>query len=359
MNTCSNCGSTLRPGAKFCTTCGTRLNEATPLNDGWNTPRTTPTDDSQETSFLEPVQPADPWKPQSLSGSDNQREYDRWTSAYSSTPDQGNDPASRFISALEDQDTPATSESATDVDEETDTVDPTSTWVTPPPAATSTWSFQGNTAESSEPQPEPQATSDSNDAEDWKAPATWGQVEPEPAVESEVAPEQPVESEAAPDQPDSPQPPAPGEIDIESDFEDEIDAETDAAGFRDGGVDEVDYLSGDENIEVSGQELPVLEPNDARTRAIELVDELRRMVRMMPAGIERDPGAAAMALTEASLNVSDFADVREVLSELQDDPRDIQALSNLARKADKIELLLDEHASLVAAVESALREITE
>jgi hypothetical protein len=65
-----------------------------------------------------------------------------------------------------------------------------------------------------------------------------------------------------------------------------------------------------------------------------------------------------MALTEASLNVTDFSDVREAITELQDDPRDIQALSNLARMADKIELLLSEHESLAAAIETAIQEMS-
>ena len=120
----------------------------------------------------------------------------------------------------------------------------------------------------------------------------------------------------------------------------------------------MDYLSGDENIDVSGPDTPVFSPEDARTRAIALVDELRRMLRLMPGGGVQDAGAAAMALTEASLKVSDFADLREAIVELQEDPRDIQALSNLARMADKIELLLDEHQSLAAVIETALQELS-
>jgi hypothetical protein len=120
----------------------------------------------------------------------------------------------------------------------------------------------------------------------------------------------------------------------------------------------VDYLSGDENIDVSGNETHVLAPEDARARAISLVDELRRMVRLMPGSGPQDTGAAAMALTEASLKVNDFSDVREAITELQDDPRDIQALSNLARMADKIELLLDEHQSLAETIETAITELS-
>lgn len=229
-------------------------------------------------------------------------------------------------------------------------------------------------------------SADSNAGDSWRAPSTWNQAETpaepaadpidasEPSVTDHIETSEAVTTEPVEITPAEPEPVAdtpasgarggqawkpsedkrsPGIIDDDdSDFEEE----TDAAGFHDG-RNEVDYLSGDENIASSGTEPAKLEPNDARVRAIELVDELRRMVRMMPGGGEQDRGAAAMALTEASLSIGDFGDVREVITELQEDPRDIQALSNLARKADKIELLLDEHASLAAAIESALKDM--
>lgn len=379
MNTCSNCGATLRPDAKFCTTCGTRLNQAAPPNDGWNTPRNTSKADSQETSVIESVTPPESTKETSITGNDNQREYDRWTAAYAgSSSNNTDDPASRFISALEDRENSVSDEQEDPEAPVEESVDPASTWVTPPPSATS-WNYQAKT----EPATDFGSADASTDHDDWKAPSTWGRVETDPVIEVEAEPE--VETEVAPEveagpiggQPSAPieidkpveeesdkhedviavEPSTPVEIDIDTDEETELEGEPDAAGFREGGVNEVDFLSGDENIAVSGPITPALDPNDARARAIELVDELRRTVRMMPGGGQQDLGAAAMSLTEASLNLSDFSDVREVLDELQEDSRDIQALSNLARKADKIELLLDEHASLAEAIETALKEL--
>ena len=382
MNTCSNCGATLKPDAKFCTTCGTRLNQAASTNDGWNTPRATENTDTQETSVIESVSPSAPAESTSITGNDSQKAFVRWTSAYSNTSSSSSadDPASRFISALEDQDSSATNETDVAEEPEAEKVDPASTWVTPTPS-TSTWNYQASTEKPAEAE-----STGTTSQDDWKAPSTWGQfrADPEPATVEDEAEEEVATAPEAPDGPIGGQPSAPivvadnydesedddevialeapelndeeDEVD-DDDFDEELAGEPDAAGFRDGGFDEVDYLSGDENIAVSGPSSPKLDPNDARARAIELVDELRRMMRMMPGGGQQDAGAAAMALTEASLNVSDFSDVREVLEELQENARDIQALSNLARKSDKIEMLLNEHASMAEAIETALREL--
>ncbi|HEV2072984.1 MAG TPA: zinc ribbon domain-containing protein, partial [Thermomicrobiales bacterium] len=54
MERCSNCGAATRPGAKFCTSCGTRLNldqESTgPTDSSWNSASST-----QETSVATPA----------------------------------------------------------------------------------------------------------------------------------------------------------------------------------------------------------------------------------------------------------------------------------------------------------------
>lgn len=317
----------------------------------------------------------------SITGGDSHREFDRWTSAYSSSTASADDPASRFISALEQKPAAIEVEESIDADKAAEKPDPAATWVTPPPdeistPAFSTWSYQAS---------DPVDASVSSNDSGWKAPSSWGNqteipVNAEPTVPAaaiDTPTDTPVEAEpavpeAAIDAPvDRDEIPAWGEESTDSaiadaelaDEEDEdIDlteaTAPDAAGFHDGGSTEVDYLSGDENIDVSGLDTPSLAPQDARDRAISLVDELRRMVRLMPGGGMQDTGAAAMALTEASLKVSDFGDVREAIAELQEDPRDIQALTNLARVADKIELLLDEHASLAASIETALTELS-
>lgn len=317
MDTCTNCGATLRPGAKFCTTCGTRLNETPPTNNGWGTPRTTPEEDSQQTTALNAVQPPAE-VPESPSISETrQRSANTWSSAYGEGSASGSasassgDPASRFISALDNDVQP--------VEEAED--EPASTWESSAPAFTppppSNWSYNAGD--------KPTASSESDDSGDedttWQAPATWGAVqttEEPPIEESEVV---------------------------------------DSAGFTDDGDDEVDSLSGDENLEVSGKSTPELAPDEARDKAIALADELRRTIRMMSGGGESDHGAAVMALTEASLYIGDFSDVRGVLADVKNDPRDIQSLGDLAGKVDRIEALLDEHKSLAEAIETAIREL--
>ena len=89
-------------------------------------------------------------------------------------------------------------------------------------------------------------------------------------------------------------------------------------------------------------------------------------VMQVPAGVLLDRfgsrimltvGAAVMALTEARLNVGDFSDLRGVLVDVKNDPRDIQTLGNLAGKVDRIEALMDEHKVLNDAIETAIKEL--
>lgn len=364
METCTNCGAALRPGARFCTTCGTRLNDSSQATTTWGAPPASASNDVQETTVLETVKSTASEPAASITDGDSQREFDRWTNAYSNATTATDDPASRFISALEQTPTPVKADTPGKPDEiqQSEThFDPASTWVTPPPDAFTAPSPTGWNDQASV------SVNDTVADAGWRTPSSWGSVS-----EAASATEEPAATGAAGIESASREEiPAWGETSAEADAADEveIDAEAeagileeeivpDAAGFHDGGTAEVDYLSGDENIDVSGPDTPVFSPEDARTRAIALVDELRRMLRLMPGGGVQDAGAAAMALTEASLKVSDFADLREAIVELQEDPRDIQALSNLARMADKIELLLDEHQSLAAVIETALQELS-
>lgn len=311
MDTCSNCGAQLRPGAKFCTTCGARQNPKPEGLDGWGTQ---PTEIAEViTPEAEPAQPAQSKQP---SG---------WDSAAPTS--QSDDPAGRFISALEKEVRP--------VDSGTQTSEPASAPEEPSPfiiPKSVNWSWESTT--------DPADNETSSEAPDPE-PSTWSTWQP------------PTEGETTADTHKSA-------------------AETDAAGFSEGGTDEVDFLSGDENIEVSGPETPLiidpypvvvmdnaLSPNDARDRAIALVDELRSAIRLMGAGDDPDRGNAAMTLTEASLAIGDYADVRGVLTAVASDPRDIGALTDLAAKADRIDALITEHRSLADAIERALADLTK
>lgn len=293
METCTNCGASLRPGAKFCTTCGTRLNDMpTASNDGWGTPRTPAQDDVQETSVLPSVQ--SPETPPA--GDADRKSTDSWSSAYSKQGSTGDDPAGRFISALDDEVTPVPDDAKTESPMGSSWESPAPVFTPPPP---SNWSYSGGTVESAE------ATSETDSAEDsnWVAPSTW----------------------TTPDAPDEP------------------------AGETDAIADE-----SDEQNEI----LPSsLQPDELRDKAIELADELRKTVRLLSGGGEHDHGAAVMALTEVSLGVGDYSDVRGALAEVRNDPRDIETLTNLASKVDRLEALLDEHKALADAIETAIREL--
>lgn len=322
METCTNCGQALRPGAKFCTTCGTRLNETSTTPGGWGNQSVA---ESQQTTVLEAVEPPAERNDTSKISEQRHRTADAWTSAYesASTPTNSSaasdDPASRFISALDEDVKPVVE----DTEEAASDSDPASTWETPAlvftPPPPSNWSYSGSE--------ESESTTTEVDST-WETPATWA------AVTS------------------TPEAPADASEDDEAD-----DDDVDSAGFSDDGNDEVDYLSGDENIARSGDISRKLPPDEARDKAIALADELRRTIRMMSSEGESDYGAAAMALTEVSLHIGDFSDVRGLVAEVKESPRDIRTLGGLAGKIDRIQALLDEHASLANAIETAIKEL--
>ncbi|MCA9833970.1 MAG: zinc-ribbon domain-containing protein [Thermomicrobiales bacterium] len=145
METCTNCGAALRPGARFCTTCGTRVNEKPTDNGGWGVPAVSE-DDSQQTSVLEAVPLSEP----DVASPVQERQRD-WGSAYSTT--SAADPASNFRSALDAEVQPVTDEG----------------WGAPR-QTTDNWNFSA-------------ATDDT-----WKAPATWGTVTPEVEEDAETEP---------------------------------------------------------------------------------------------------------------------------------------------------------------------------
>lgn len=125
---------------------------------------------------------------------------------------------------------------------------------------------------------------------------------------------------------------------------------------------EVELTSPAENTDIS-PEAPVIDdessspdltPDDPRHRVLALITELQALV---PKIAIADEGTAAMTLTEASLKIADYADLREVINQVKENPRDIQALSELSGKVERIEALLEEHATLTDAIESALRDL--
>lgn len=298
MNTCSNCGATLRPGARFCTICGTRLNESQPARPaGWGSPQADSSNETQQTSVIRPVQPQDT----PLASDPQQSSANTWSNAYSGSPASDRDPASRFRSALDNDVQPVEDTASSPAP------DPEATWGSPAPVFTppppSNWNYSANDQTAAEPEPAEEPAPESS----W---GTWSGNE---------------------------------------DIDQKNDKGTTPA------QEPVD--NSDEKLDSIEDADDSLSPSDARDKAIALADELRRTIRMMGSGGESDHGAAVMALTEASLYVGDFSDVRGALADVKNDPRDIEALGNLAGKVARIDALLDEHKSLANAVETAIREL--
>ncbi|MCO5228811.1 MAG: zinc ribbon domain-containing protein [Thermomicrobiales bacterium] len=280
METCTNCGATIRSGARFCTTCGTRVATPSTNDTEWGAATSSTDAEDQQTAVLAPVTSAE--SAPAISGHD---QSNRWSSGWGASPSTGApDPASRFITALDDEVKPTNDDAIA------------AGWTT----SQTSWSHSHQT-----------------DAEN-----SWGTPQSTPETESEPLVEPATESEVAS---------AAVEVQL-TDTAEEVGIST----------------------EVPAAASLALTPDDPRHRVLELLTELQGLV---PKIAIADEGTAAMTLTEASLKTADYSDVREVISQVKENPRDIQALSELSGKVERIEALLEEHATLIDAIESALRNL--
>jgi hypothetical protein len=339
MEKCFNCGAAVRPGAKFCTSCGTRLvdNEAststttTPETSSWS--QDAP---AEETRVATPAARADdtPDTPGETTSTGDQAAdapYATWRAA-SSGEDTAQDleqplsPADRFEAALDARD--ETGDSAT-------RSDAFSGWGSPAPTSEdrfASWSAAyGTTGEPREVQEDAATGSAAGDSTDERE--KDGEIV---AVESATI------------------------------ASDEADAtETDAAGFTEGGDQEVDYLSGDENIAAGGPDSGIAagrpsDASDARQRATALVEELRELVWKIG---EQEPSRAGDTtdirneLSAARGQVADFSDFEGVIAAVRESPRDVDALRELGAQAGRIEDLLESHGRLTAALDDAIRKL--
>lgn len=370
MEKCPHCGAATRPGAKFCTSCGTRLEEpAAKLDTSWSdssgenetlvaTPAVFVADATQEAD--NPTGARDPQElppDQAESNNDNDAPEDKedsvrpredslaaaseagasvndedlgWGSKWPAAPTTlpGDDsPANRFEEALNSSD-PEPAADASDVSNE-QTFPERSVWSWGAPAdaddSNETESAQTPSGESKEDAP----------ASSWSTPKSTDDKLEEVATESKTI--------------------LPG---------------TDAAGFS--GAGEVDALSGDESI--SGDhptwESPIAVSTeaadeaafaeDSRSRATALIDELRGLIWQ----IDEDEGATGdtptivSKLKRARGATSDFSDLERVIGAVKEHPRDIDALRDLGQQADRLQELLDSHTTLTAVIEDAIRQGT-
>jgi hypothetical protein len=140
---------------------------------------------------------------------------------------------------------------------------------------------------------------------------------------------------------------------------------TDAAGFSGGAAREVDYLSGDESSAMDGPGFGIAtstpaDQTDVRERATTLVDELRGLIWKIgeaESNGEGDTRDALHGLTAARGKAADFSDLESVIAAVRESPKDVDALRELGKQAQRLESLLDSHASLIGAVDDAIRKL--
>lgn len=308
MEKCPNCGAAVRSGAKFCTSCGTRLIDPSATATAPSTPAPT-----EETQIAAPA--AQPEAGTTGTGEGETSEsFAGWRSSgssWGSTEGSASTPADRFGAALDSTER-----------ESTETTSDEFGWGKPAPATDdrfASWSAAYGTTSENEP-----AAKD----------ADTGDVV---AVESATI----------------------------ADEETESTATTDSAGFTEGGANEVDYLSGDENIEIGGPDSGIAagrpsDQADARQRATTLVEELRELIwkigEQTPASTG-DTTDIRNALSAARGHVSDFSDLEGVITAVCESPRDIDALRELGGQAPRLEELLVSHSRLTAALDDAIRNL--
>jgi hypothetical protein len=293
MEKCPNCGAAVRPGAKFCTSCGTRLNDepAAPAPSSWSQ-----TGSSEETMVATPaVEPETPTESPSEpeTGTDPFATWNQggggWGSPQESTP------ADRFEAALDADTEPETAGDASTGDRpETSDEDRFASW------AAAYGSYQETATETSD-----TAATD----------ASTGTAE----EHDESLPEDEA-SRAWAAAGTSTSSPAPREATDES--------------------------------SVSSPE--------ARQRATELVDELRKLIWKIGIdenGTSQDETLAVIVLAGARGQTAEFSDLARALDALKEDPRDIDALRDFGAKADRFGELLESHGRLLAAIDEALREL--
>jgi hypothetical protein len=327
MEKCSNCGGAVRPGAKFCTSCGTRLNnDPAPEQSGWSQGASAQeTQVAAATPAVRPNEtaPSAETAPESTSREDGAAESTQfstwrhsnssWGAASDTTP-SSTSPADRFEAAL-DAETAGTPET-----EEASPQRGSLDWGKPAAAA-------------------PESTEDRFAS--WAA--AYASTSDDNAVESATITPAPTGTPA--DEPSSPS--------------------TDMAGFNGSNEREIDVLSGDENIATVGQDFGITagtpaDLSDVRQRATSLVEELRGLIWKIgePESVrEGDTSDALSDLTSVRGQTSDFSDLERVIADVRDSPKDVDALRELGKQAGRLESLLESHASLTAAVDDAIRKL--
>jgi len=355
MLTCSNCGASVREGARFCTTCGTRLNDpvATDATSVWSTPVTS----EPAVSRAEPVAVDATW-------SDDTLERDDASPAPEATTESSTEPVAG-------EDSPGTG-----VTSET------------PPAPDEGFSWSWGTSSSTSGEEATPATAQVDEEsgivlEEARTAEATEDTEPDELVDpTEIdileADESGTGSELSAD--DGPEPETSDTMLVVEDEDGDGDGaeetetlaawaeqwetsepEDEAAAIADGAETAAEHPSALEQAADTGvsdgvTETPSDSEEDTVARADRLIGELRSMIpsllRPMPStpAFSDDPAALADDL-EGAARAGRFDDLRETLLNAREHPRDVDTMLNLSGKINRLIELLEDRDNLAQTAE--------
>lgn len=338
MDRCTNCGAAIRPGAKFCTSCGTRLNDepATAADSSWSAAVRHPADDpNASTSSTSDWGTPDEEPDEDVTA--------LWPSAATKEPDTTGVSWDSIWHRSSDRDDDANDARSADTSApEADTSTPKQETQ----RVSDTWTTRDESTSSNE----------TDDREDASAGAsTTTSYISEREATNDAGTESPT-IEPMVDQ-------DPEETSTTVRYTaDESAADRDAAGFSD--AKEIDALSGDENL-TSEASAPVTSVQttergpDVRQEASDLIEQLRELIWSIGSEPTEGDGkeAALQLLTAARGQAGDFSDLEGMITTVREQPRDIDALRSLAHEADRLDSLLENYKTLTNAVNDAIGKL--
>ncbi len=363
MLTCSNCGASVREGARFCTTCGTRLNDpvASDATSVWAAPATgQPATSSDEATVDESTSSTE-----STWSGDTSDQHDARVDA-APEPEAG-----------EDARVDAAPEANTDTDSDADAPSE------PPPQSDEGFTWSWGTSSNADDVVTPQAVDEVDeesgvvleDAQDQDPDTS----EPVDATEIEILEVEETTSGSGNDAAE----PAPDTSDtmlvVEDDEHDGQDeSETLAAWAEQWESPEVEDVAivNDPDSDPTRGESETLDQagtseagdvdsggeEDTVARAERLIGELRAIIPTLARPLPAPPANALNNLPdplplaeelEVAARAGQFDDLREALQAARERPRDVDSMLTLSSKVDRLLELLDDRDNLAQTAERA------
>lgn len=355
MLTCSNCGASVREGARFCTTCGTRLNDpvATDATSVWATPLSS----VPATSRDEPAAVAATW-----TGDTSDQDVSSQASEVTTEPS---------TAQVADEDSPGTE-----------------TTSEAPPASDEGFSWSWGTSSSTNGD-EATRTTDQVDEEsgvvleEAETAEETENTEPDELVDATEIDILEVDESGTGNESsdgDEPDPETSDTMLVVEDAQDDGDEETetlaawaeqwestetepedDAAAHIEGAEPEIHQPSAleqaaDTAITDGTTETPSEDEEDTVAKAERLIGELRSMI---PSLLRPMPGTPAISIDtsviadelESAARGGQFDDIRETLLAAREHPRDVDTMLNLSSKINRLIELLDDRDNLAQTAE--------